>query len=195
MVSFSVYGLQQRLTPRPVWAEAGGIIGRGILLDHRAWAETQGIQPDPFSTSKIPLSELLAVANRQKTTFQPGDILFVRTGYMKAYDALSAAESKELATLVSPPSIGLEPSEEILRWIWDSGFVAVAGDNPAFEAWPCKDKRYWLHEWLLAGWGLPIGELFDLEKLAMECEKAQKWTFFFSSVPLKVRRSAKIYCT
>lgn len=169
-----------------MWAEAGGVVGRGILLDYRAWAETQGIASDPFSTSTIPLSELLAVANQQKIAFQPGDILLVRTGYMKAYEALSAAERKELATLVTPPSIGLEPSEEILRWIWDSGFVAVAGDNPAFEAWPCKDKRYWLHEWLLAGWGLPIGELFDLEKLAIECKKAQKWTFFFTSVPLKV---------
>ena len=75
---------------------------------------------------------------------------------MKAYEALSVAESKELATLITPPSIGLEPSEDILQWLRDSGFVAVAGDNPAFEARPCQDKSHWLHEWSLAGWGLPI---------------------------------------
>lgn len=54
------------------------------------------------------------------------------------------------------------------------------------EAWPCQNPQYMLHEWLLAGWGLPIGELFDLEKLSEECKKYKKWSFFFSSVPLKV---------
>ena len=112
--------------------------------------------------------------------------MFVRTGYIKSYEALPANESQMLAVQVSPPSIGLEPAEEVLRWIWNNDFVAVAGDNPALEAWPCKDKRYWLHEWLLAGWGLPIGELFDLEQLATECERLQKWSFFFTSMPLKV---------
>ena len=57
---------------------------------------------------------------------------------------------------------------------------------PSFEAWPCRNKEWHLHEWLLAGWGMPIGELFDLEKLAQECQKRQRWTFFFSSVPLRV---------
>jgi len=51
---------------------------------------------------------------------------------------------------------------------------------------PFQSTTHWLHEWLLAGWGLPIGELFDLENLAAECKKQKKWTFFFSSMPLKV---------
>lgn len=33
---------------------------------------------------------------------------------------------------------------------------------------------------------MPIGELFDLEDLAAQCEKAQRWTFFFTSEPLNV---------
>lgn len=32
---------------------------------------------------------------------------------------------------------GLEGSLESLEWLWDTGFAAVAGDNPGFEAW-CK---------------------------------------------------------
>ncbi|PWY67939.1 hypothetical protein BO70DRAFT_390430 [Aspergillus heteromorphus CBS 117.55] len=46
---------------------------------------------------------------------------------------------------------------------------SVAGDMPSFEAWPCQDTRFWLHEWLLAGWGLPIGEMFNPEQLSEEC--------------------------
>lgn len=34
---------------------------------------------------------------------------------------------------------------------------------------------------------MPIGELFHLERLAVECAQRRKWTFFFSSMPLKVR--------
>jgi hypothetical protein len=43
-----------------------------------------------------------------------------------------------------------------------------------------------LHQWLLGGWGMPIGELFDLEGLAAHCKETRRKTFFLSSVPLKV---------
>ena len=56
------------------------------------------------------------------------------------------------------------------------------------EAWPCQNLEFRLHEWLLAGWGMPIGELFDLEMLSEECRRRKRYTFFFSSVPLKVGR-------
>lgn len=49
----------------------------------------------------------------------------------------------------------------------------------------CK-KNLSLHEVLLAGWGMPIGELFDLEKLAQQCEKEQRWSFFLASEPCNV---------
>ena len=42
-------------------------------------------------------------------------------------------------------------------------------------------KSYSLHEVLLAGWGMPIGELFDLEKLAEHCRKEKRWSFFVTS--------------
>jgi hypothetical protein len=80
----------------------------------------------------------------------------------------------------------VESSEKTLRWLWETGFAAVAGDMPGFEAWPCQNTQYMLHEWLLAGWGMPIGEMFDLERLSEECRKRKKWSFFFSSAPLRV---------
>lgn len=45
-----------------------------------------------------------------------------------------------------------------------------------------------MHEWLLSGWGMPIGEIFDLERLSVECRRLGKWSFFFSSMPLNVSR-------
>jgi hypothetical protein len=171
-----------------VWVENGGVVGRGILLDYQSWAESQGIATNTIAmtTHSMSLADLHAVAASQKVSFQTGDILFVRSGYVKAFNSLSEPEAQRLVAEPNPPAIGLESSEEILRWIWDNKFAAVAGDHPSFEAWPCQYVKYFLHEWLLAGWGVPIGELFDLETLAVECKKLKKWSFFFSSMPLKV---------
>jgi hypothetical protein len=38
-----------------------------------------------------------------------------------------------------------------------------------------------LHEVLLAGWGCPIGEMFDLEELAETCQRLGRWSFFVTS--------------
>jgi len=43
-----------------------------------------------------------------------------------------------------------------------------------------------MHETLLAGFGMPIGELFNLERLAEQCKKEGRWTFFLTSQPLNV---------
>jgi hypothetical protein len=170
-----------------VWVASGGIVGRGVLLDWYSWALSRGQTPKCFSTTRITLSELLEVAKAQNVTFQAGDILFVRTGFLKSFQEMSTPDSIAFAGEMPPNVIGVDACEEVLRWIWDTKFAAVAGDQPAFEALPFQSKDFWLHEWLLAGWGLPIGEFFDLEKLSGECAKYGKWTFFYSSMPLNVR--------
>lgn len=132
------------------------------------------------------MSTLKQIASNQGTSFRRGDILFIRTGWTEAYTRLSTAEQQTLAATYPPPAIGLESSEETLRWLWDHEFAAVVGDQPSFEAWPCQNLDFLLHEWILAGWGMPIGELFDLKQLSEECRKRARWEFFFSSMPLKV---------
>ncbi|KAJ5448531.1 hypothetical protein N7445_003352, partial [Penicillium cf. griseofulvum] len=142
-----------------VWVENGGIVGRGVLLDYAGWAAANAKEVNCFETQSIPASVL---------------------------QQLSQAQCQQLANYAAPPVIGVESSEAMLRWIWDLKLAAVVGDMPSFEAYPCQNQDFFLHEWLLAGWGVPIGELFDLEKLSQECRKRGRWTFFFSSVPLKV---------
>jgi hypothetical protein len=34
---------------------------------------------------------------------------------------------------------------------------------------------------------MPIGEMWDLERLAEECEKHQRWSFFLTSAPLNTK--------
>ena len=145
------------------------------------------MKPSPLTTTQITLSDLKKVAAAQNVSFRPADILFVRSGYVKALQTLPPEEAAVVTTQAVLPAIGVEAGEEVLKWIWENQFAAVAGDMLAFEALPFQSTTHWMHEWLLGGWGLPIGELFDLEKLAVECRSRNKWSFFFSSVPLKVK--------
>ena len=75
------------------------------------------------------------------------------------------------------------------EWLW-TNFSAVAGDQPAFEAFPpqkiSENNPRFLHEVLLAGWGMPIGELFDLDALAEHCSGVGRYEFFLTSKPCDV---------
>ncbi|TKA67107.1 hypothetical protein B0A49_06666 [Cryomyces minteri] len=165
------------------WAEKG-IVGRGVLLDYHSWRIEQGISFNAFKTESIPLEHLKKVAEAQGVTFKFGDILIVRSGYMAAYNELPKQELAALSKVMPPTFAGVEQSEEMLEWIWNN-FSAVSGDQPGFEAWPSQ-KDYMLHEVLLAGWGCPIGELFDLEALAAHCKTTSRYSFFVTSEPCNV---------
>jgi hypothetical protein len=39
----------------------------------------------------------------------------------------------------------------------------------------------------LSGWGMPIGECWDLEQLSKVCLEKRKWSFFLTSQPLNIK--------
>lgn len=160
------------------WAEKG-IVGRGVLLDFHNWRLANNIAYEPFKTGSISLDQLKQVAKAQGTDIRFGDILLVRSGYIAAFNNISKEQAEVYASVVPPAISGVEQSEGVLEWIWEN-FSAVAGDQPSFECWPTQ-REWHLHEILLSGWGLPIGELFDLEKLSEHCKEVNRWSFFVSS--------------
>lgn len=174
-----------------------GIVGRGILIDYHTYRGTHPspstLAPyDPFSRTPISLAELQACLAAQGTEIRFGDILFTRTGFTAAHATLSDSRLAALQQQNPHTFGGLEQSDAALRWIWDN-FAAVAGDQPSFECWPSQWVRdtssgapFAMHEALLAGWGCPIGELFDLEALAEQCKAEGRWSFFVASEPCNV---------
>lgn len=56
----------------------------------------------------------------------------------------------------------------------------------AYEAYPFQPGQLTCHEAFLAGWGLPIGELFDLRKLSAECARLNQYTFFLASMAMNM---------
>ncbi|KAI5778908.1 hypothetical protein EDC01DRAFT_775782 [Geopyxis carbonaria] len=173
------------------WAKHG-IVGRGMLIDFASYAEKKGIVMDPFTNENITLAHLKAVAKSQGLDLRReseggdvriGDIFLVRTGYGKAYMALTPAEKKEMADSFVG-AIGVQKSPETMEFLHDSYFSAVVGDNPAFETWPPVGEA--LHEHILSLWGVALGEIWDLERLAKGCQKRKKWTFFLTSAPFNI---------
>ncbi|KAI9699316.1 MAG: hypothetical protein M1836_002926 [Candelina mexicana] len=178
-----------------------GIAGRGILLDYRSYAHKKGIQYDTFDYYPISYSELYACGKDQGLDIRPqsqggdikiGDLLFVRSGFVETYYSSTGDERAKAASRPHQPGkedgqrwAGVAQEEKMLDWLHDCWFAAVAGDAPSFEAWPTH-QDYHLHEHLLALWGCPIGELFDLERLAQKCRERNRWTFFVSSAPANV---------
>ncbi|KAF9760800.1 hypothetical protein IL306_004110 [Fusarium sp. DS 682] len=165
-----------------------GIVGRGVLLDWATYAaDMGGDTQSPFDSFEIPLWQLKEVAAKQGITFRCGDILFIRTGWLKAYYNLSKEEQAALPHREARTSCGVEASEEMVRWHWENKFAAVASDTVAYEAWPSRRPAgVALHEVFLSGWGMPIGESFNLEALAEKCKEEGRWSFFFASVPLDI---------
>jgi len=165
------------------WSEKG-IVGRGILVDFHSWRQGKDIDYTPLKTSAIPLKYLKATLEAQGTEVKFGDILIVRSGFQVAYRALDRDGVMEVMKNNPPGLGGVEQGDEMLEWIWDN-FSAVSGDQPGFERWPTPFD-WSMHEVLLAGWGCPIGELFDLEKLAAHCQKEKRYSFFVASEPTNV---------
>ncbi|KAJ5593901.1 uncharacterized protein N7459_000109 [Penicillium hispanicum] len=171
-------------------AEHGGMTGRGVLLDFADWANSNSVSVSALESEAITLESLKQVAKDHQLEFRKGDILFIRSGFTAAYNRLTDQQRKDLPNRPSPDFNGVEATEGMLRWLWERQFAAVAGDAPSFERAPIRgshaDKRFNLHEWVLAGWGTPIGEMFDLEKLSEHCKATGRYSFFLSSMPLKV---------
>ncbi|KZT11176.1 uncharacterized protein LAESUDRAFT_754864 [Laetiporus sulphureus 93-53] len=169
------------------WAQHG-ISGRGVLLDIvRYYTDTEagGALPyDPWTTYGISVDVLQDCARRQGVTFRWGDILLLRVGFMRRFYAATQEERDDLGSGKQETLAGIEQSEDMKRFLWNNHFAAVASDQPAIESWPPKGPH--MHQTLLALWGMPIGEFFDLEALSKACAEAGRYTFFFSSWPLNV---------
>ena len=154
--------------------------------------------PDPYDYHTIPFSELLACGKAQGIDIRPasqggniqiGDLLFIRSGFISTYytktpdeRAAAALRPHALGTEDGQRWAGIKQEEAMIDWLHDCYFAAVAGDAPSFEAWPSHES-YMLHEYILAMWGMPLGEMFDLEALSQNCKEKGRWTFFVTSCP------------
>lgn len=164
------------------WAEEG-IVGRGVLLDvgrHLAGSGFDPLQPQP-----VDADVLLATAAAQGVEVRPGDLVCLRFGWTAAYRRLDRAAREHMATggAGAVRFAGLAGSESVARLLWDWGSAALVVDNPAAEVSPGDPAVGSLHRRLLPLLGVPIAELFDLDRLADACATDGRYTFLFTAAP------------
>lgn len=161
-----------------------GVVGRGVLLDYKRWAEKneKGNYVGTGQTIRVTAQQLQEVAKSQGTTFKTGDILIIRFGWTEGYLKVGTIQKQSWTGKAKALElIGVANDDDTLEFLWDNHFAAVASDTPTFEAWPSDVK---LHETILSLWGCPIGEFFNLEELAEDCAKDGIYEFFFTSAPI-----------
>ncbi len=166
------------------WARRG-IVGRGVLADIERYYDSVGKKIDYTKPESIPLEDLEATLARQKSPLRNGDILLIRTGWTKFYYGASDSLKEELARETVVP--GIEGSDRVAKWLWNHHLAAVASDSPALEALPKPEgSAEFLHFHMLAFFGMPIGEMWNLEELAADCASDKRYEFFVTSAPLNV---------
>jgi len=185
----------QKKSGMAAWAKHG-IAGRGILLDFFGWAESRNFPVYPFAEQAITLQQLHDVAKSQGIDLRPeseggdvrvGDLLLIRSGFVKDYHGMSLGEREKMARRAPPENyfIGLDRAQDMLTFLHDSYFAAVMGDQPALEVWPPSAGS--MHDHALALWGIPLGELWDLDELAEKCKERKNWKVFITSAPFNVQ--------
>jgi kynurenine formamidase len=152
---------------------AGGIVGRGVLLD-----AGRVLAIDPFEGTIGP-DDLAAVADAEGVVVGPGDILLVRTGWLGAWWDQPDLRRRQRNAGLTLDTIG---------WLAQADVAMVASDNRTVEAVPGPPGHPLLpfHAAALCDLGLLLGELFDLDELAADCEADGVYEFLFAAMPLPV---------
>ncbi|MGY2876397.1 hypothetical protein ACVW00_003587 [Marmoricola sp. URHA0025 HA25] len=150
------------VTMNDVVAAAGGIVGRGFLLD---LPRLLGLPYLPLAQT-VTLAELETWLGRAGSP-RSGDILFVRTGRPVA----------PLPPRGQLPEVG-GLALECATWIFDSEFSLVISDAGMDSPKPVVDNvaTPW-HVLTLTRMGVPLVDFADLEQIAAACDREARWTF------------------
>jgi kynurenine formamidase len=157
-----------------------------VLADVARYYDRAGKSIDFSKAESIPLDDVQATLEDAGVDLQTGDILLIRIGWTKFYLSASDQVKADLAKETVVP--GIEGSEQTARWLWDNHLAAVASDSPALEALPkaAGNEMEFLHFHMLAFFGMPIGEMWNLEALAEDCANDGRYDFFLTSAPLNI---------
>jgi len=184
---------EQKLPTLNHWHKRGGLVARAVLIDWKRYADETGVEFNPYSDDNFTVSDIEKVARKQGVEFKPGDVIIIRSGFTAGLTGLSPDKQAEL---MGPGKVcGVYGSPESAKWFWNKRFAAVAGDMIAFEQIPPINPDTGeqgsvadlvLHQYFLALFGMPIGELWDLEALSETCRQLGRYSFLLTSVPLNV---------
>jgi kynurenine formamidase len=163
------------------WARRG-IAGRAVVLDM-----TNAPDYSPAERIEFTVDDLESTLARHQIVRADGDILMIHTGFTAWYKAADPDVRAKLAGSLQTP--GLQQSEDMCRYLWDSRFAAVVSDNLAVEAWPANFSAEvapfgMMHQMLIGSFGMALGELWWLDDLVKSCQADGRYEAFVVSAPI-----------
>ncbi len=146
------------------------VVGRGVLLDMARCKKVNWLAPGYEITSE----DLDECSTWEKVNVERGDFLLIRTGGMK--QVKERGGWKDYAG-GDAPGLAIETAE----WLHRREVAAVATDTWGVEVRPnaTKDCMQPWHLVVLPNMGLLMGEIFDLEGLAEDCDEDKVYEFMF----------------
>ncbi|WP_370036632.1 cyclase family protein [Brevibacterium epidermidis] len=176
-----------------VWAESP-LVTRGVLIDLDGFARSQGQPIDHIAGEQLEFEMIRAALEAQNVQLSTGDVVMLHTGWAEWFLALE--DDRRKAQRERRRSTGIVQSEEFVDWAWDNGLAMVAADNFAVECLPVADSSPFkdtavndngmMHQVLLAKLGLPLGELWKLNPLALRMRELGQWDTLLTVKPLNV---------
>lgn len=149
------------------------LVGRGVLLDVAGWQGVDNLQLE----EAISAGDLDKCAAAQGTVIQPGDMVLVRTGWMRIF-----SENRALYDSGEP---GIDASA--VPWLQAHDIVAIGADNQAVEVLhSIPPDRLPVHEGAIRDLGIYLLENLNLDALAAD----QVYEFLLVVAPLQLTGGA-----
>ena len=149
-----------------------GIVTRGILMDMARLKGVDYLEPG----TPIYVEDLEAWEREAGVTVESGDIVFVRNGRWARRAAMGAwAMNRE--------SAGLHPS--VAPWLRERG-VAMLGADGTNDVLPSGVDGVIqpIHQLTIVAMGMPLFDNLDLEAVAAEAARQNRWEFLLVAAPL-----------
>jgi len=165
------------------------IATRGILLDIAKYKGVANLEKGYIITPE----DLDGCAEAQNVEVQSGDILCIRTGWMNVLMEMTRPQKGDEPLKTGEPGIGIQAC----KWIKDKKMSAVAMDNLGVEAIPFDPegvklindigfKGHPVHVELLVHQGVALGEIWNFEELAKDCDDDGVYEFMLIAPPLRI---------
>ncbi|MBM89272.1 MAG: cyclase [Gammaproteobacteria bacterium] len=146
-----------------------GIVSRGVLLDIARLKGVDYLDPG----TPIYIEDLEAAEREAGVQVEPGDVLLIRTGRWS------------VPTGTGPGSSGIHAS--VVPWLRARG-VAILGGDYANEVNPSLVDGNLLpvHELTIVALGMRLFDNLDLEAVAKEAVRQNRWEFMLTASPIPV---------
>ena len=149
-----------------------GILSRGVLMDIARLKGVDYLEPG----TPIYVEDLEAWEREAGVRVEPGDILFVRNGRWARRAAMGAWALNE-------QSAGLHAS--VAPWLRERG-VAMMGADGTSDVLPSQVEGVTqpIHQLAIVAMGIPLFDNLDLEAVAEEAGRQNRWEFLLVAAPL-----------